>query len=184
MQRIERAAARVFAAKGYDGANFGDIAAEMDLQGSSLYYYFSSKEELFLRCLSHSAEQVFARLEAIAAGTGPDAAGTLAALVREQVYIEVRDFPEFVPLFFTMHLANEQLAGAVLELRRRHARIFEDAAAAAQAERDLDPHDVRVWLGVLFGSLTYLPQWYDPGGPVGADELADRLSRTLSGLFR
>jgi AcrR family transcriptional regulator len=183
ISRIERAAARMFATRGYDGANFGDIAAELDLQGSSLYYYFSSKEELFLRCLSHSAEQVFTRLRAIAQEHSPDPSGALAALVREQVIIEVRDFPEFVPMFFKMHLSNENLAERVLELRREHARIFESAAAAAQADRHLDPHDVRVWLGVIFGALAYLPEWYDPAGPVGVDELADRMSRTLGEPF-
>jgi AcrR family transcriptional regulator len=183
MSRIERAAARVFATRGYDGANFNDIAAELELQGSSLYYYFSSKEELFLRCLSHSAEQVFARLRAIVAQHEPEPSGAVAALVREQVIIEVRDFPEFVPLFFTMRLSNERLADRVLELRREHAGIFESAAAAAQADRHLDPHDVRVWLGVIFGALAYLPEWYDPHGPVGVDELADRMSRTLGEPF-
>jgi AcrR family transcriptional regulator len=183
ISRIERAAAKVFATRGYDGANFSDIAAELDLQGSSLYYYFSSKEELFLRCLSHSAEQVFARLQAIAQHHSADPSGALAALVREQVIIEVRDFPEFVPLFFKMHLANDKLADTVLQLRREHARIFESAAAAAQADRHLDAHDVRVWLGVIFGALAYLPEWYDPAGPVGVDELADRMSRTLGAPF-
>lgn len=181
--RIERAAAKVFANRGYEGANFADIAAELDLQGSSLYHYFASKEELFLRCLSHSAEQVFTRLEAIVAERAPDSAGTLAALVREQVIIEVRDFPEFVPLFFKLPLASAKLADTVLDLRRQHARIFESAAAAAQADRRLDPHDVRVWLGIIFGALAYLPEWYDPGGPVGVEELADRMSRTLGEPF-
>jgi AcrR family transcriptional regulator len=183
MQRIERAAARAFAIRGYDGANLSDIAAELDLQGSSLYYYFSSKEELFLRCLSHSAEQVFTRLQAIVDQHAADPASALAPLVREQVVIEVRDFPDFVPLFFKMHLANTRLADTVLELRRRHAKIFESAATAAQAERHLDPRDVRVWLGVIFGALTYLPEWYDPNGPVGVEELADRMARTLGEPF-
>jgi TetR/AcrR family transcriptional regulator, cholesterol catabolism regulator len=183
ISRIESAAARIFATRGYDAANFGDIAAELDLQGSSLYYYFSSKDELFLRCLSHSAEQVFSRLHAIVAQHSTNPSGALAALVREQVIIEVRDFPEFVPLFFKMHLPDGRLAESVLELRREHARIFESAAAAAQADRHLDPHDVRVWLGVIFGALAYLPEWYDPNGPVGADELADRMSRTLGEPF-
>ena len=132
IERIERAAARAFATRGYDGANLSDIAAELDLQGSSLYYYFPSKDDLFLRCLSHSAEQVFARLQAIVDEHAADPAAALAPLVREQVIIEVADFPEFVPLFFRMHLTNPKLADAVLELRRRHARFFESAAKAAQ----------------------------------------------------
>ncbi len=184
VERIERAAARVFATKGYDGANFSDIAAELDLRGPSLYHYFSSKEELFLRCLKHSAEQVFSRLRSIAAEQHPDPLDTLHAQVREQVLIEVQDFPEFVPLFFKMRLPAPELAARVLELRRQHAEIFERTAADVRAHRGLDAGDVRVWLGVAFGALAYLQDWYDPGGELGVDQLADRMATTLVEPFR
>ena len=44
---IVRAAARVFKAKGLQGANLGDIAVESGADRASLYYYVGSKEELF-----------------------------------------------------------------------------------------------------------------------------------------
>lgn len=184
VERIERAAARVFATKGYDGANFADIAAELDLRGPSLYHYFSSKDELFLRCLEHSAEQVFTRLRSIVAEQRADPLDTLQALFAEQVLIEVRDFPEFVPLFFTMPLAAPELAGRVLELRREHAEIFERVAADVRSRRDLDAGDVRVWLGVAFGALAYLQDWYDPSGALDVEQLAERTATTLVDPFR
>ncbi len=184
IERIERAAARVFATKGYDGANFADIDAELDLRGPSLYHYFSSKDELFLRCLEHSAEQVFTRLRSIVAEQRADPLDTLQALFGEQVLIEVRDFPEFVPLFFKMRLAAPELAGRVLELRREHAEIFERAAADVRSRRDLDAGDVRVWLGVAFGALAYLQDWYDPSGALDVEQLAERTATTLVEPFR
>ncbi len=184
VERIERAAARVFASKGYDGANFADIAAELDLRGPSLYHYFSSKDELFLRCLEHSAERVFMRLRSIAADQRADPIDRLRALVREQVLIEVQDFPEFVPLFFKMRLSPPKLARSVLDLRREHAAIFEQAAADVRTNRGLDAGDVRVWLGVAFGALAYLQDWYDPSGALDPEQLAERMAATLVEPFR
>lgn len=178
IERIERAAARMFAERGYDGANFTDIAAELDLRGPSLYHYFQSKEDLFLRCLSHSAEQVFARLRAIA-GARSDPRETLRLLFREQIVIEVRDFPEFVPLFFSTTVPVASLADTVTRLRREHAQFFEQAARRASRGTGVGKRDVRVALGIAFGALAYLPQWYDPAGPIGADELADRMAEDL-----
>jgi AcrR family transcriptional regulator len=179
IERIERAAARMFAARGYEGTNLTDIAAEFGLRGSSLYHYFTSKDELFRRCLTHSAEQVFARLRAIAADKQGDPLGALRALFREQVLIEVRDFPEFVPLFFTMPVPVPALAETVVRLRREHATFFERAARRATKGTGVSSREVRVALGIAFGALAYLPEWYQPQGAIGVDELADRMADGL-----
>lgn len=178
IERIERAAARMFAERGYDGANFTDIAAELDLRGPSLYHYFPSKDDLFLRCLTHSADQVFARLRDITT-TRADPRDTLRSLFREQILIEVRDFPEFVPLFFSTPVPVPRLAEAVTTIRREHAQFFEHAARRASRGTGVGKREVRVALGIAFGALAYLPEWYDPAGPIGAEELADRMAGAL-----
>ena len=179
IDRIERTAARLFAAKGYEGTNFADIAAELDLRGPSLYHYFASKDELFLHSLEHSAEQVFARLRSIVEAEHDDPLRALGALIREQVLMEVRDFPEFVPMFFKMAIPTPELAARVLEVRRAHAAIFEQVAGEVRARDGLDRAHVRVWLGVTFGSLAYLTDWYNPAGELGVDQLAEQMAAML-----
>jgi AcrR family transcriptional regulator len=178
IERAERTAAAVFAEKGYEGANFELIAAELDLRGPSLYHYFSSKEELFLRCVRRSAEEVFARLRTIADGD-LDPVDKLRALFREQVLIEVRDYPEFVPLFFKTYVPVPELRAEILDLRRTHGNVFERVAEQVRERFDIDPADIRVWLSVAFGALAYLPEWYDPHGSLGVEQLADKLADTL-----
>ncbi len=50
-QRLLRAAADVFARRGYDGTRVADIAAEVGLSNSALYAYFGSKAELLVGAL-------------------------------------------------------------------------------------------------------------------------------------
>jgi TetR/AcrR family transcriptional regulator, cholesterol catabolism regulator len=177
---LERAAARLFAQRGYDRTNFEDVAAELDLRGPSLYHYFSSKEDLLRRCLQSSSEEVLGRLRAIVDASGPPAA-VLRSLFREQVLIEVRDFPEFAPLFLTMPVSVPEIRAIVLEVRRAHAAIFEEVA-----ERVVDapgPETMRVRMSVVFGALAYIPEWYDPAGRLAPDALADEMADTLLALF-
>ncbi|MFD7011938.1 TetR/AcrR family transcriptional regulator [Rhodococcus jostii] len=178
VERVARAAARVFAQKGYEGANFDLIAAELDLRGPSLYYYFSTKEELFLRCVQKSADEVFGRLRAVAE-SGLDPIETLRALFREQVLIVVRDYPEFVPLFFKTYLPVHELREAVLELRREHAMLFEETAWQIQHWSKANRAEIRIWLGAAYGTLAYLPEWYDPSGEIGVDVLAAEVADLL-----
>ena len=45
--RIIKAAARVFAQKGYAGAAVADIAVQAEIGKGTIYAYFDSKEDLF-----------------------------------------------------------------------------------------------------------------------------------------
>ncbi|WP_018332027.1 TetR/AcrR family transcriptional regulator [Actinomycetospora chiangmaiensis] len=177
---LERAAARLFAQRGYDRTNFEDVAAELDLRGPSLYHYFSSKDDLLRRCLRSSSEEVLGRLRAIADTPAPPA-DLLRALFREQVLIEVRDFPEFAPLFLTMPVSVPDIRELVLEVRRAHAAIFEDVAH--RVVDGLGPDALRVRMSVVFGALAYIPEWYDPAGSLAPEALADELADTLLALF-
>ena len=71
---ILQAAARVFKAKGLQGSNLGDIAAESGADRASLYYYVGSKEELFHELVRGAVEANLARARDIqqGAGTAPD----------------------------------------------------------------------------------------------------------------
>lgn len=61
-QEILAAAAHVFAARGLDGASMDAIAAQAELGKATLYYYFSTKEELHSAVLAEGTERFFASL--------------------------------------------------------------------------------------------------------------------------
>lgn len=55
--RILQAAIKVFTEDGYSGGRIERISAEADSNDRMLYYYFGSKEKLFVRVLEHTYEQ-------------------------------------------------------------------------------------------------------------------------------
>ena len=73
LQRAEavRAAARIFAEKGFHGSSTKDIAAELGIQQGSLYYYFSSKEEALEEVCLLGIRAYVHRMDAIAASGEP-----------------------------------------------------------------------------------------------------------------
>jgi AcrR family transcriptional regulator len=62
-----RAAAAVFARKGFHGASTTDIASEMGIKQGSLYYYFKSKEEALAEVCLYGIRDYVQRMEEIAA---------------------------------------------------------------------------------------------------------------------
>lgn len=182
IRRAEEAAARVFAERGYDGANFDDIAGELGLRGPSLYHYFPSKEAMFLQCVEHAAAEVIARLEAIAAAPDPPAV-RLQRMFAEQVLIEIRDYPAYVPLFLKMYVPVPRIQARLAELKRSHGDVLRRVALECARQNGMRAADVRVALLAAFGALAYVQEWYRGDGPMDPDELAGALSRTLVAPF-
>lgn len=182
IRRAEEAAARIFAERGYDGANFDDIASELGLRGSSLYYYFSSKEAMFLQCVEHAAAEVIQRLEAIA-GTPDPPSVRLRRMFAEQVLIEIRDYPAYVPLFLKMYVPVPRIQERLAQLKRAHGDAMRRVALECAQENGMRAADMRVALLAAFGALAYVQEWYRSDGPLAPEELADALSRTLVAPF-
>src|SRR5690242_15883054 len=57
-QKIMTEAARLFATRGFDATKIRDIAAAAGILGGSIYYYFASKEEIFLAVHTAGMETV------------------------------------------------------------------------------------------------------------------------------
>ncbi|HEY3956942.1 MAG TPA: TetR/AcrR family transcriptional regulator [Streptosporangiaceae bacterium] len=182
IRRVEEAAARMFAERGYDRANFDDIARNLGLRGPSLYHYFASKEEMFLACVEHSAAEVMRRLEAIAGRDEPPGV-RLRRMFAEQVLIEIRDYPAFAPLFFRVYVPVPRLAARVAEIKRAHGDIIRGVAAQCAAAAGRDKEAARVALMAAFGALAYIQEWYSADGSLSAEMLADQLAGTLVAPF-
>jgi AcrR family transcriptional regulator len=182
IRMVERAAARMFAENGYDRTNLDEIAAALNLSGPSLYYYFSSKEELFLRCVESSAAEVQQRLQKIAGSDGT-AEDRLRLLVREQVMIQLRDYPDFVPLFIRVQVPVPAIHARQTELRRQHGEVFQKVVYEYADEHGIERDEARISLLMAFGALAYIPMWYDPDGALGLEELADTVSAIVLGSF-
>lgn len=178
IRRAEEAAARVFAERGYDGANFDNIASELGLRGPSLYHYFPSKEAMFLQCVEHAAAEVIQRLEDIARAEEPPAT-RLRRMFAEQVLIELRDYPAYVPLFLKMYVPVPRIQARLAELKRAHGDVMRRVALECARDNGIRRADMRVALLAAFGALAYVQEWYSPDGPMTPEDLADALSRTL-----
>ena len=66
-----RAAASVFADKGFHGASTRDIAERLGIKQGSLYYYFGSKEEALEEVCLYGLQKYSENMDAIAAGDQP-----------------------------------------------------------------------------------------------------------------
>jgi AcrR family transcriptional regulator len=171
-QTVLRRAVEVFNRQGYDGTSMNDLARELGVGKSALYHHVPGKEALLSQALDEALDGLTAVLDRPAGATAYE---RLRAAVRDSVRVLVEHLPA-VTLLLRVR-GNSEVELAALRRRReiddRLAALVSAAAAEGSLRADLPPDLVS---RLLFGMVNSLVEWYRPGGPVDADQLADALA--------
>lgn len=114
--RILQAAIAVFTRDGYSGGRIEKISAEAESNDRMIYYYFGSKEKLFVKVLEHTYEQ-FNRAESTLQLDPSTPVQTLRQLVAF-VWGYYVSHPEFVAILSIENLHKGKHARQSGELRR------------------------------------------------------------------
>jgi AcrR family transcriptional regulator len=114
--RILKAAVMVFTRDGYSGGRIEKISAEAESNDRMIYYYFGSKEKLFVKVLEHTYEQ-FNLAEATLQLDPATPVETLRQLVAF-VWDYYVSHPEFVAILSIENLHKGKHAKQSSELRR------------------------------------------------------------------
>ncbi|WP_224392391.1 TetR/AcrR family transcriptional regulator [Pseudonocardia sp. ICBG1293] len=174
---VEHTAADLFAERRYDGAGFDEIGARLDLRGPSLYHYYSSKEELFLRTVENGHAEVLDRLRVIVARDLP-AEERLRLLFVEQAIIEFRDFRAFASLFL-MSVPVPAIAARLAELRREHGQVFRALAGEVAEQHGVPARRAGIAVLLALGALGNLHSWYRADGPLSLEAIAAEVADIL-----
>src|SRR5436190_5327769 len=159
---LTRAAARLFAEKGYHGTSTADLADALGVQKSSLYAHIESKADLLWEVAREGAAAFHAALDAVPED-GPVVERIRAALrahlrvVSEQLDVATVFVREW------RYLEGERREQFVAERRRYEERfraLFREGRESGELRTDLD--DAAAALLAL-SSLNWASQWVQPG---------------------
>ena len=160
-------AAEVFRRKGYAAATLNDIAAAFGTDRASLYYYVSSKEELFQACIQGITGTNLQRAEAIAAEESSPRE-RIRALVTMLIRSQAEHYPHMY-LYIAedmarIHSNEAEWAGQMIEITRKIERIFLDAIEEGKAKGEFR-QDLSTTLiaNSIFGMTQWTHRWYVPG---------------------
>lgn len=191
-KKLIDAAARVFQEKGFGAASLGDVANELGTDRASLYYYVSSKEELFHAVVFQAAEENVLVAEAICKADLP-VAEKLAEFIHELMLSYEKHYPYlFVYIqekMASFHPESDQESSAwaadMLDLNTRY-----DAAVNAVVHEGVKKgifkqlaSDTVVAFGIV-GMVNWSHRWFRPAGPSSADDISRAYAEiVLKGLL-
>ena len=164
-ERILNEAAKLFRQHGYAVTTLRQIADATGIMAGSIYYHFSSKEEILVEVLDTGIRMVLQAVQA-KVDAAPPGAGMrvqIAAAIGGHLY-GLLHHGEFTS-------ANIRIYGQIPQsakdrhrvIRRQYADYWDRLFARGQAAGELRP-DVPVSVMRLFvlGSLNFTVEWYNP----------------------
>jgi AcrR family transcriptional regulator len=175
-EELTRAAARLFAERGYQGTSLADLADALGLQKASLYHHIATKEDLLWEVAREGAAAFHAALDGVPA----DAPASERIRLALRAHLGVVAAQLDVATVFVREwrfLSGERREEFVAERRRYEERvrsIFRDGVDRGELRTDLDVGTAAL---LFLSAANWAYTWLRPGADI--DALADRVYAVL-----
>lgn len=177
-ETLLRLAARSFATQGYAATTMRAIADQAGIEAASIYYHFSSKEELVDVVMEHGADSIVQHIKEHFEALPPDATAEArfkAALVGQMsALIKFGDYALAHGRLLTQ--LPDKVRERQVKRRERHQQlwtaVFDDLRAEGFLREDVDIALCRVF---VLGCINSVQTWFDPKKG-SLDKVADQLA--------
>lgn len=175
-------AARLFQTKGYHAATMDDLAAAVQLNKATVYYYFESKANLLFEIMLSVADQRLAMLRALPSDLSPDeqirrfVVDNIAFLAERPAEATV-SYQE--ASFIDQSLGRDQVK--MIRARQRDARNHaESIIRSGQQQGRFDEElDAQIVAEALTGMLSWFVRWYRPSRKFSAKDVGDQWGQLI-----
>jgi TetR/AcrR family transcriptional regulator, cholesterol catabolism regulator len=178
---IATAAARLFSSRGYIETSMEDIAAEVKMSKSLLYYYFQNKSEILYFVLTTFLNFVLANTRDHLKGIENP-----AEKLRQIISGHVKTYSEHMYLAKTLLNESNNLPSTKLKkiesLEREYFSVISENISA-YCGKQLDMNRLTVITFTLLGMCNWIYAWYDPKGHVKPEQLSEIIFNIFVGQF-
>jgi len=176
-------AAQLFNERGFHATSLDDIAARLSVSKPTLYYYVKNKNDIVIECVRRGLQMMLDAIEE-SRRAGGSAVDQLMTCMSIYARIVTMDFGMCV-----IRLNDSDLpAASRKEVRRLKAGIdneFRRLVTLGVADGSLAPCDPKMVAFLIAGALSWIGQWYRPGGEYSPEQIAQQFIATLrDGVLR
>ena len=171
-QEVVDVSAQVFYRLGYSEASVGDVAAALDITKGSLYHYVQNKEDLLYAIIRQAHELTRENLERAEASGGP-ALARLRRFFDGHARINADELEKAALIYRDLRHLSASRRAEIVTVRDQVEEFVRRLLADGIAQHSVCPLiDVRLASIEMFSTANGICQWYQPGGPDSAEEVA------------
>jgi AcrR family transcriptional regulator len=175
-------AERLFVEKGYGETSINDIAENADFSRTSVYQYFASKEEIYLRILDRYGDLLTERVTRATANASPVPEKIRAFL--EEIRLIIKEKPCFFSLYFIQRHQVEPRLSAELRARlnakrRKLEDVFRDFYRQGIERGEVRDISVKDASNLFFAQITGMMLLHEYYGDEFDVTLGEHLDKSL-----
>lgn len=168
---IEKAT-QVFGRKAFHATTLDEIAGELGVTKASLYYYFSTKEDLLYAVLLTSIREHLSRADRVL-DENPEAspAKKLELLIAEHLRLLATKYEHAFLLQQEYELAEPHRT-TIVDLRKEYQERFSRILHEGVERHYFRVRDESIAVLMILGSINWFLRWYRSDGRFTVDEIA------------
>lgn len=171
-EEIYRVIARLFAYRGYHSTSMREIARELGMNQSSLYHYFTSKQDILFTLMNDAMDDVLAILQEISS-TDLLPEDRLNRVLGFYTQYYAGDQERLILLINEMNSLNEEYRSILVGKQRQYVQLIKSILEELAAQGKIKQIDPAIATFAFFGMVHYTIKWYHKDGPVSLDQLAN-----------
>lgn len=177
-EAVLQTAAQLFLEKSYSRTSLNDVADRLNITKPALYHYFRNKEEILLECYRLGCGLIEEILNDIAAhcGTGLE---KVEAFIYSYANVMTVNFGRCVMRLDDGDLSSDALT-EVHNYKRKIDRRLRSFIQEGIGDGSITPCDPKIAAFSIAGAVNWICKWYEPEGPLSAEEIASQFARTLT----
>ncbi len=178
------AAARLIAEEGYNACTMRNVADKVHIQAGSLYYHFSSKDEIIEEIMNSGIVLLLDKVQRELAELPPNAsfAEQLRVAISTHISCMLSESTAFLHVYEYVPPVLKRRSRA---MREKYAslwvRIFEQGVVAGDVETDVD---LSILIPYLLGGINRIPEWFRRSKFAMSDVVETATDTLLHGIMK
>lgn len=163
--------------KGYHSSSLRELGRRVGIQMPSIYYHYSSKQQLLLEIMVQTMEDLTKLVEASVANAGEDVGAQVQAAMAAHIAFHTERRREAYIVDSELRSLDLRQRRKITAMRDNYERVFAGLLERGAAEGRFGIDDVSLAVKALMAMCTEVSVWYRPDGRLSLADITDAYTR-------
>ncbi len=164
-------AVRMFNERGFRATSIDQVAIALNVTKPTIYHYFSNKDEILFECVRKGLQVTLDAAQKVER-RGGNGLERLKALIHDYAVITTEPFGKCV-CRTADHDLSEASRKRFRALKRETDSVIRKVVISGMQDGSIAPGDPRLVTFCISGALNWISRWYEPGGSLTPEEIAE-----------